>query len=115
MTIEQIATTGHEVNKAFCIGLGDFTQLPFRNAPDWQKVSAINAVKFHIANPEAKPSASHECWMKEKLENGWKYGESKDENLKTHHCIVPFNKLPPEQQAKDIIFKAVVDGLRHLL
>lgn len=54
------------------------------------------------------PEASHLSWMKQKLEEGWVYGEVKDPEAKTHPCLVPFDQLPREQQAKDFIFRAVV-------
>jgi hypothetical protein len=43
------------------------------------------------------------------------YGEVKDAEKKTHPCIVPYKDLPPEQQAKDHLFKAVVSALAPLL
>ena len=58
------------------------------------------------------PEASHESWMKQKLEEGWKYGPVKDPERKEHHCIVPFDQLPREQQAKDFLFRAVVHALK---
>ena len=41
----------------------------------------------------------------------WTYGEVKDPAKKEHPCLVAFEALPKEQQAKDYIFKAVVDAL----
>lgn len=111
MTIENIAQVCHEVNKSFCIAMDDFSQLSWEDAPDWQKDSAINGVKFHLDNPLAGPEASHDSWMTEKLENGWKLGHVKDANEKTHPCILPFSQLPKEQQAKDYLFRQVVHSL----
>ena len=59
-------------------------------APDWQKKSAINGVRFHRENPQAGDDASHNSWMQEKVEDGWVYGEVKDPGAKTHPCIVPY-------------------------
>ena len=59
------------------------------------------------------PEASHISWMKQKLEEGWVYGPVKDPENKQHPCIVPFDALPREQQAKDFIFRAVVHALRE--
>ena len=115
MKVEQIAQVAHEINKAYCEAIGDNSQTLWEYAPDWQKDSAILGVKFHLDNPLAGVDASHNSWMKEKLENGWKYGHVKDENEKTHPCILPFEYLPKEQQAKDYLFKQVVHSLsKHL-
>jgi hypothetical protein len=87
----------------------------WKEAPDWQKESAVNGVKFHIANPDAGPSASHESWLKEKEEAGWKYGEVKDPEKKEHPCFVSYDELPASQKAKDALFIGVVDALKSLL
>lgn len=108
-----IARLCHEVNRAYCQALGDFTQLPWDEAPDWQKESACKGVEMHLQRPEAGPKASHESWLAEKVATGWQYGPVKDPSAKTHPCIVPFDELPREQQAKDFIFRAIVLELGH--
>lgn len=115
MKIEEIAKVCHEVNRAFCSSIGDESQPRWEDAPDWQKRSAILGVQFHLQNPDAKPSASHEEWMKVKLAEGWVWGPIKDENLKTHPCIVVYDELPQEQQSKDYLFKAVIHQLSSFL
>ena len=115
MNIEDIAKVAHETNKAYCQTIGDFSQVPWGVAPEWQKTSAINGVQFHIDHPNAMPSASHENWLKEKLAEGWKCGEVKDPVKKEHPCCVPYPSLPIEQQVKDSLFIAVVRALEVLL
>lgn len=46
--------------------------------------------------------------MAQKVAEGWTWGEEKRPSLKLHPCIVPFDRLPVEQRAKDFIFRAVV-------
>ena len=111
MTVEQIARVCHEVNRAYCQALGDTSQVPWEQAPEWQRDSAIRGVNMHLAHPEAGPQASHEAWAAEKVAAGWKYGPEKDAEKKEHPCLVPFGELPREQQAKDYIFRAVVHSL----
>lgn len=108
LEIEKIAKACHEVNRAYCLSLGDASQPAWEDAPQWQKDSVILGVKLHVNNPNAGPQASHESWMDQKIADGWKYGPTKDPEAKIHPCIVPFEKLPVEQQAKDFIFRAVV-------
>lgn len=115
MTPNQIAEVCHEANAAFCRSLGDMSQPTWADAPDWQRESAINGVVFHIADPNASASASHNNWLKEKVEGGWVYGETKDPEAKTHPCVVPFEQLPPEQQAKDYLFRGIVHALAPLV
>ncbi len=114
MTIEKIAKICHEANKALCEALGDFSQVPWDDAPKWQKGSAVEGVKFNLANPEAPASASHDSWLAEKERTGWKFGPVKDAEKKEHPCFVPYEELPIEQQAKDHLFKSVVAALSCL-
>lgn len=104
------AKIAHEVNRAWCAYNGDNSQPGWDDAPDWQRSSAINGVAFHRANPDAGDSASHDNWMAEKIAAGWVYGPEKlpDAKPPTHHCIVPFDQLPPDQQFKDRLFRTIV-------
>ena len=113
MNVEQIAKTCHEVNKAFCESAGDFSQPKWSDAPEWQKQSAVNGVNFHLANPDSKPSDSHNNWMAEKLKDGWRFGEVKNPETKEHPCMVAYDKLPKEQQIKDALFIAVVRSFEN--
>jgi hypothetical protein len=115
MTPEQIARVAHEVNRAYCESLGDHTQLPWDQAPAWQRDSALTGVRLHLGDPWAGPAASHESWTAEKLRTGWVYGPVKDPVAKTHPCIMPLDELPREQQAKDYIFRGVVLALAPTL
>lgn len=106
------ARTAHEVNRVYCEGLGDYTQAAWQNAPDWQRTSAINGVKGVIAGNT--PEQSHESWLKEKTETGWKYGPVKDPEKKEHPCFVPYSDLPAAQRYKDTLFVTAVRGVLGL-
>jgi hypothetical protein len=108
MSPEQIAKVCHEVNRAYCEALGDNSQVAWEDAPAWQRDSALAGVRLHLADPTVGPSGSHKAWLAQKKADGWKYGAVKDEVKKTHYCMVPFEELPPAQQAKDFIFRAIV-------
>lgn len=111
MLISDIARICHEANKALCETQGDKTQVSFEEAPAWQRDSAIHGVQFNIDNPEAPASASHDNWLKEKEEAGWKFGPVKDAGEKEHPCMVAFDNLPEHQKAKDHLFKAICSAL----
>ncbi|SRR6266576_266515 len=110
--IKQIALICHEANRAYCSTIGDDSQPSWDAAPDWQKDSAKNGVNFHLKilseGGEPSPSASHESWLRQKLEEGWKYGPVKDAVKKEHPCFVPYDELPEDQKQKDYIFAAIV-------
>lgn len=111
MQIHEIARVAHEINRAYCQALGDESQPPWDEAPAWQRDSAIKAVNFHLAHPDAGPQATHESWLAQKRAEGWRYGAVKNPETKEHPCFVPFDELPREQQAKDFLFRAVVHAL----
>ncbi len=115
MNIIDVAKICHEANKALCDALSDRTQVPWGYAPQWQKDSAVKGVEFNLTNPSAPASMSHDSWLEEKRKDGWSYGEVKDAEKKTHPCFVTYESLPPEQQAKDHLFKAIVGALSPLV
>lgn len=111
MNIEQVARVCHDTNRSYCQAIGDNSQPSWEDAPDWQRNSAIKGVLYHLRNPNAKSSDSHESWLAEKTAAGWKYGPVKNPERKEHPCFVPYAELPPEQQAKDALFLNVVHAL----
>lgn len=115
LTIEDIATLCHQANKSYCELIGDNSQVEWTDAPEWQRESAIKGVQFHLDNTDATASASHNSWLEEKLNSGWQYGEVKDAEAKTHPCIVSFEELPLEQQAKDWLFRGIVHSISRFI
>lgn len=114
MKRELIAQIAHAINLAYCASLGDTSQPVWAEAPEWQQQSALAGVDMHLANPDATPEQSHESWLAQKLADGWVYGEVKDAEKKEHPCCVPYDELPPEQKAKDYLFRAVVHALKDI-
>lgn len=110
-TTDHIAELCHNANRAYCTSMGDNSQPLWVDAPEWQKASARQGVRFHLQN-QTTPEQSHENWLKQKVEEGWVYGQVKDPEAKTHPCMVPYDQLPPEQRAKDFIFKAICDTFK---
>jgi hypothetical protein len=115
MTIEEIAQYCHEFNRVICEKNGDFSQKSWTEAEYWQKRSAINGVRYRLNNPASSPVDQHNEWSKEKVLDGWVYGEEKDAEKKTHPCLVPYAQLPSHQKLKDSIFCATVDACREFL
>lgn len=110
---EWIARACHEVNRAYCTAIGDYSQPVWEDAEDWQKESAVLGVKAVIANPRGTPQDSHANWLAHKQAEGWVYGPKKDPAKKEHPCMVPYDQLPLEQRVKDYLFIAVVRTLHN--
>jgi len=100
------ARAAHEANLAYCAAIGDHSQLPWEQAPEWQRESAIAGVGGVMAGNS--PEQQHQAWCDDKAQHGWVYGPAKNSDTKTHPCLVPYGQLPPEQQAKDGLFVGVV-------
>lgn len=111
VTIDNIARVCHEANRAYCVTLGDGSQPQWDTAPVWQRESARMGVDLHLMG-DFGPEASHISWMKQKTDDGWVYGATKDPEAKTHPCIKPFSELPLEQQMKDHLFRAIVHSFK---
>ena len=43
----------------------------------------------------------HEVWAETRIKQGWKYGEQRNDELKTHPCLVPYEELPEEEKEYD--------------
>jgi hypothetical protein len=113
MKISEIAGVCHEANRAICKFFGDDSQVPWDEASGWQVESACHGVAALMTHPDLTPAQQHELWMQHKLDNGWCHGFVKDEEKKTHPCLVPYEQLPEHQRLKDHVFQAIVRAFLH--
>lgn len=62
---------------------------------------------------ESLAKNTHECWAKERLQQGWQWGPTRDDARKLHPCLVPYEELSAEEKAYDRITSA--ETLRLIL
>lgn len=43
----------------------------------------------------------HEVWAETRIAQGWTYGEQRNDELKTHPCLIPYEELPEEEKDYD--------------
>ena len=43
----------------------------------------------------------HDVWAETRIKQGWTYGEQRNDELKTHPCLVPYEELPEEEKEYD--------------
>ena len=86
----------------------DNSHLPWAEAPQWQRESAVKGVEFAIANGFPNAEAQHEAWLKDKEAAGWVYGPVKDANKKEHPSMRPYAELPEVERNKDKIFRSTI-------
>ena len=55
----------------------------------------------------------HEVWAETRLSQGWTYGEQRNDELKTHPCLIPYEELPEEE--KEYARKTSIGTLKLIL
>ena len=68
----------------------------------------IDVTNFQLPNDiedliEAIAENSHDIWARQRMGNGWKYGEKRDDDLKLHPDLVPYSDLTDEEKKLDRI------------
>lgn len=43
----------------------------------------------------------HEVWARNRMGEGWTYGPVRDDALRQHPCLVPYDELPESEKAYD--------------
>lgn len=43
----------------------------------------------------------HEVWAETRIQQGWTYGKQRNDELKTHPCLVPYEELPESEKEYD--------------
>ena len=44
---------------------------------------------------------THDNWLRQRLADGWRHGQSRNDLLKEHPCIVPYDDLPESEKEYD--------------
>lgn len=43
----------------------------------------------------------HEVWAETRIKQGWTYGPERNDELKHHPCLIPYEELPEEEKEFD--------------
>lgn len=105
--IDQIVKVCYYANKQYSYVIGDFSFPEYENANPEVLNSMRQGVIARLSNPNISDEENHNQWMKQRMSEGWSYGEVKDEDLKTHPYLLEYSKLPPQVRAKDAIFGSI--------
>lgn len=55
----------------------------------------------------------HEVWARQRILEGWTYGETRDDIKLTHPCLVPYNELTEIEKIYDR--NTVTETIKYLL
>ncbi len=69
--------------------------------PQPADTSHINLPKELDSLVEEMAKNVHEVWAKSRMEQGWRYGPERNDTLKQHPCLVPYEELPDVEKAYD--------------
>ena len=86
----------------------------YANATDATRIGYCNGITFLWQYPNSTPGDLHNHWLHGKLENGWSYGDVKDDKGKKHPQFVNYEKLSKDEQKKCGIFIAVFTALKDV-
>ncbi|MBQ8652628.1 MAG: Ryanodine receptor Ryr [Alistipes sp.] len=50
---------------------------------------------------EAMAKNVHEVWAETRIAQGWTYGPERNDQLKHHPCLIPYEELPEEEREYD--------------
>lgn len=50
---------------------------------------------------EKLASNTHDIWAFSRMKEGWKYGKSRDDKLKTSPCLIPYEMLSESEKEYD--------------
>lgn len=106
--VEYIAKCCHDAARAISSANDQSTP------PEWAHLDAqsreriIAGVRARLTDPYVEPADNHQAWCDAMEQDGWVWGIEKDEALKTHPALVPFEALEPADRRKNYLFIMMV-------
>lgn len=55
----------------------------------------------------------HDVWAKSRIDEGWTFGNERNDEKKTHPCLVPYNQLPEIE--KDYDRKTAINSIKLVI
>ncbi len=71
--------------------------------PEPLDTSNVTLSAEHLKLTELLAKNTHELWAQQRLAEGWKYGQQRDDTRKEHPCLVPYEELPESEKQYDRI------------
>lgn len=69
--------------------------------PNPQDTTGIRLPEELESLVEAMAKNVHEVWAKNRISQGWTYGETRDDRKKKHPCLVAYEELSEEEKVFD--------------
>lgn len=65
-------------------------------------VTSVSNFQFKQEDLQVFAKLEHDRWSRERIDNGWTYGEIRDNAKKLHPCLVEWDLLIEEEKQKDV-------------
>jgi len=63
--------------------------------------SAISLSREILQLKELLARNAHEVWARQRMAEGWKYGQKRDDSRMENPCLVPYEDLPESEKEYD--------------
>ena len=65
------------------------------------ETDAVDLSKDQESLIEQLAANAHDVWARERMSNGWTWGQARDDAAKKHPCLVPYEQLPESEKVYD--------------
>lgn len=115
LTVNAVAAICHEANRQYCIQAGLDAGSPWTDLSADEQKPTLLSVEHLIKNPDVTPKSAHETWVKDRLDAGWTFGDTRDDDNKVHNLLVDYDQLAEADRVKDELILGVVNSLRPVI
>ena len=77
------------------------TQNPYTSTPTPNDTSDVELSEELLELVELIAENTHDNWAAGRIVEGWTYGPVRNDDLKQHPCLVPYNELPDNEKRYD--------------
>lgn len=113
--VEKIARLVHRAGMAIPDAFGEARPKAWEATTEESREITRQGVRLVMRNPSVTPELIHKAWMSLRQENGWSYGETKDQEKKTHPYMVEFANLPERQRLRDCVFVETIKAALEII
>jgi ryanodine receptor 2 len=75
--------------------------MPEDYVPEPIDTSHIDLPEELVSLTEVLAKSTHDNWASQRILDGWSYGPHRDDKLKTHPSLVPYEQLPEAEKVYD--------------
>ena len=90
-----------ELSKMVCSSERKIVRMKSKYIPKPIDMSGVKLPKELEQLVEQMAKNVHEVWAETRINQGWTYGEQRNDELKTHPCLIPYEELSEEEKEYD--------------